>query len=87
MTKKKNVRDKLVSTLADIAANMDDYDGVFILTIRKNENDVVDYASYISDVSYVEALGLGQVFCEFIKADATAKNEDAMNYEEDDDEV
>lgn len=74
----------LLDTLADVASNIGSYEGVFILTIKKTETiDLINFASYGKNLSFIESLGIGQLFCDFVRADALTRSDEAEDEVED----
>jgi hypothetical protein len=75
---------KMLDHLASIAANLENFDGVFVLTyIRSEEDDSISFMANGDSISYVESVGLGHMFCRFIELDAVTKR---LDEEGDDDE-
>ena len=84
-------KEKMLDHLATIAANMDEYDGVFVMTFKRSEDD--DSISFMANgdgVSYIESVGLGKLFSNFLELDVVSrqmdenKNEDDEENEDDD---
>jgi hypothetical protein len=81
-------KEKMLNHLATIAANMDQYDGVFVLTFKRNKDDDDDSISFMANgegVSYIESVGLGKLFSTFLELDMVSRQIDEHN-EEDDEE-
>lgn len=75
---------RMLNNLATIASNLDNYDGVFVLTFKRSEDDdSISFMASGDNVSYLESVGLGRLFSNFIEIDAVSRG---MNQDEDDEE-
>lgn len=79
----------MLDTLANVAANLEAYDGVYIITIQKtNEegDDKIGFAASGDTLSYLESIGLSVLFSRFIEADAALRQAELREDEDDEDE-
>lgn len=77
---------KMLNNLATIASNLENYDGVFVLTFKRSEDDdSISFMALGDSVSYLESVGLGRLFSNFIELDAVSRRIDQDGDEEEDD--
>jgi hypothetical protein len=75
---------RMLNNLATIASNLDNYDGVFVLTFKRSEDDdSISFMASGDNISYLESVGLGKLFSNFIEIDAVSRK---MDQDEDDEE-
>lgn len=79
----------MLDTLANVAANLESYDGVYVITIQKGreqKDDDIGFAASGNTLSYLESIGLSTLFARFIEADAALRQAEQREDEDDEDE-
>lgn len=77
---------RMLNNLATIASNLDNYDGVFVLTFKRSEDDdSISFMASGDNVSYLESVGLGKLFSNFIELDSVSRRIDQDGDSEEDD--
>ncbi len=79
----------MLDTLANVAANLETYDGVYVITIQKGDeqdDDKIGFAASGDTLSYLESIGLSTLFCRFIEADAALRQAEQSEDGDEDDE-
>ena len=81
-------KEKMLDHLATIAANMDEYDGVFVMTFTrsKDDDDSISFMANGEGVSYIESVGLGKLFSSFLELDVVSRQIDEHNEENDEED-
>lgn len=78
---------RMLNNLATIASNLDNYDGVFVLTFKRSEDDdSISFMASGDNISYLESVGLGKLFSNFIEIDAVSRKMDQDGDGEEDDD-
>ena len=79
----------MLDTLANVAANLESFDGVFVITIQKGvdqNDDDIGFAASGDTLSYLESIGLSTLFARFIEADAALRQAEQREDDEDDED-